>query len=89
MDNGYSPWVTTQRKPSNIVGPRIVRARGLSDPPLTQDSLSGKLALTGLFLDRAAIAKIETSRRRVLDYEVKAFAEVLHVSAEWLLGGAE
>jgi transcriptional regulator with XRE-family HTH domain len=79
--------VTKQRKPSNIVGQRIAESRNSSDPQLTQDALSGKLALGGLFLDRAAIAKIETSRRRVLDYELKAFAEALHVSVDWLLGG--
>lgn len=53
-------------------------------PPLTQDALSGKLARSGVQLDRAAIAKIENNLRRVLDYEVKALADALGVSIESL-----
>jgi HTH-type transcriptional regulator, cell division transcriptional repressor len=71
----------------NIAGKRISEARGAAKPPLTQDELSGKLALLGVEMDRAAIAKIENNLRRVLDYELKAFAAALDVSVEWLLGG--
>jgi transcriptional regulator with XRE-family HTH domain len=49
--------------------------------------LSGKLAGIGIGLDRAAIAKIETDRRGVLDFELKALARALNVKADWLLGG--
>jgi len=55
-------------------------------PALTQDALSGKLARLGIQLDRAAIAKIENNYRHVLDYELKALADVLGVGANWLLG---
>ena len=71
----------------NITGRRIAEARNLSQPPLTQDSLSGKLARIGVQLDRSAIAKIEGDRRYVLDYELKAIAQVLRVDVDWLLGG--
>lgn len=70
----------------NISGPRIAEARTSLDVPLTQDELAGKLALLGVQIDRAAIAKIESNRRRVLDYELKAFAMVLGTTVEWLLG---
>lgn len=70
----------------NIVGLRIAVARTSHRPPLTQDALSGRLAKLGVLLDRAAIAKIETNRRGVLDYELKGFAEALEVLPEWLLG---
>lgn len=73
----------------NIVGRRIAEARGLSHPPLTQDSLSGKLALLGVPLDRSAIAKIEGNHRYVLDYELKALAQALGVQLEWLFGGKQ
>jgi len=53
---------------------------------LTQDALSGKLARLGIQLDRAAIAKIENNHRHVLDYELKALADVLGVGVNWLLG---
>jgi Helix-turn-helix domain len=70
----------------NIVGERVAEARQASKPPLTQDAVSGRLARIGIQLDRAAIAKIENNHRHVLDYEVKAFADVLGVDANWLLG---
>jgi hypothetical protein len=70
----------------NIVGRRIAEARRTCEPMLTQDALSGKLARCGIQIDRAAIAKIETSRRYVLDYELKALAEALGVDVSWLLG---
>jgi transcriptional regulator with XRE-family HTH domain len=73
----------------NIVSRRVAEARQACIPPLTQDGLSGRLARIGIQLDRAAIAKIENNHRRVLDYEVKALAEVLGVEASWLLGGAK
>lgn len=60
--------------------------RQRSEPALTQDALSGRLAKLGIQLDRAAIAKIENSHRHVLDYELKAFAKVLGVDVNWLLG---
>jgi hypothetical protein len=71
----------------NIVGRRVAKARKDCRPALTQDALSGKLARLGIQLDRAAIAKIENNLRHVLDYELKALADVLGVEVNWLLGG--
>lgn len=76
-------------KRKNISGRRIQEARGRSRPPLTQDRLSGKLARLGVQLDRAAIAKIESNLRGVLDFELRALAKVLGVRVDWLLGGEE
>lgn len=73
----------------NIVGRKIATARASRRPPLTQDALSGQLAKLGISLDRASLAKIETGRRGVLDYELKGFAEALGVTADWLLGASE
>jgi len=73
----------------NIVGRKVAEARSISHPPLTQDALSGKLARIGVQLDRAAIAKIEGNHRYVLDYELKAIAQVLGVGVDWLLGGKQ
>jgi transcriptional regulator with XRE-family HTH domain len=70
----------------NIVGRRVAEARRSCKPVLTQDALSGRLARLGVQLDRAAIAKIESNRRFVLDYELKALASVLGVEVNWLLG---
>jgi transcriptional regulator with XRE-family HTH domain len=78
--------VANGRGKKNIVGRRIAEARTSCKPQLTQDALSGRLARLGVQLDRAAIAKIENNHRRVLDYELKALAESLGVSVDWLLG---
>lgn len=64
----------------------MAEARRSHQPTLTQDALSGKLARHGIQLDRAAIAKIENNLRHVLDYELKALADVLVVDVNWLLG---
>lgn len=77
------------QKVKNIIGRRVAEARTSFEPLLTQDALSGRLSRAGIQLDRAAIAKIETNRRRVLDYELKALAEVLGVQVDWLLGIAQ
>ena len=76
------------KKPAgkNIIGRRVAEARRGCKPVLTQDALSGRLARLGIQLDRAAIAKIESNRRHVLDYELKALANVLDVEVNWLLG---
>ena len=63
----------------------MTQARHGFKPELTQDALSGRLARLGVQLDRAAIAKIENSYRYVLDYELKALANVLGVEVNWLL----
>jgi transcriptional regulator with XRE-family HTH domain len=78
--------VRSKRQVKNITGRKIAEARALHRPALTQDALSGKLAKVGIELDRASIAKIETDRRGVLDYELKAIAIALKVTADWLLG---
>ena len=77
-----------KKKPvrKNIIGKRVAEARKGRSPALTQDALSGKVARRGIQLDRAAIAKIENGLRHVLDYELKALAEVLGVEVSWLLG---
>lgn len=71
----------------NISGRRIAEARIVAKPPITQEELSARLALLGVQMDRAAVAKIENNLRRILDYELKAIAVALDVEVDWLLGG--
>jgi transcriptional regulator with XRE-family HTH domain len=49
-------------------------------------NIVGRRVRLGIQLDRAAIAKIENNHRHVLDYELKALADVLGVEVSWLLG---
>ena len=72
--------------PRNTISERLRRARLAFDPPLTQDDLSGRLAVKQLLLDRVAITKIESGQRCVFDFELPTLAEVLRVDVRWLLG---
>jgi transcriptional regulator with XRE-family HTH domain len=73
----------------NLIGQRVKHTRAAAQPALTQEELSKKLADLGVSIDRAGVAKIETGIRRVLDYELVAFANVLNVKVTWLLGVKE
>lgn len=81
------PAQMADEKRVNIVGHRVKEARGKRQPLMTQDQLSGKLAMLGVSIDRAGISKIEIGQRSVLDYEVRALAKALAVTVEWLLSG--
>lgn len=85
----YDFCVIRKARRKNIVGKRVAEARRSRSPRLTQEDLSGKLARVGIQLDRAAVAKIENGHRYVLDYELRALAEVLGVDANWFLGGGK
>jgi transcriptional regulator with XRE-family HTH domain len=78
--------VTVPKRNINIVGKRVREARLAHNPRVSQDALSGRLAARGVLIDRAGIAKIETGRRYVSDFEVKALAQALGVKVTWLLG---
>jgi transcriptional regulator with XRE-family HTH domain len=78
--------VGVPKENKNLVGRRVKKARITRGSRLTQDALSGRLAARGVSIDRAGIAKIETGRRFVSDFEVKALAQALGVSVGWLLG---
>jgi len=73
----------------NVVGIRVREARTSAKTPLTQAGLSQKLGRLGVSIDRAAVAKIETGIRGVLDYEVIALATALGVKASWLLNAED
>jgi hypothetical protein len=78
---------TRRSKTGNIIGPRVKHARRRHLPRLSQDALSGRLAARGVTIGRAGIAKVESGRRAVSDYELVAFASALAVPLTWLLGG--
>jgi transcriptional regulator with XRE-family HTH domain len=76
----------SKRRTKNITGQRIKQARKRKRPALTQAELAAKVEVAGVHVERAAIAKIETGRRLVTDFELKAIANALGVSVTWLLG---
>ncbi len=52
---------------------------------LTQAELAAKVQTTGVILEQDAISRIESGNRMVQDYELRALAEVLGVTADWLM----
>lgn len=61
-------------------------ARKGAKPPITQEDLAARLQIKNLRIDRAAISKIETGYREVIDVEAEAISEALGVSISWLFG---
>ena len=76
---------TAQVPGRNVVGGRIRELRLKHKPEITLEDLAGRLAARGISLDRSAIGRIENRNRYVLDYELKALADALKVSAVDLL----
>lgn len=68
----------------NISGVRICEAR--KKLHLSQEYLAARMQVAGIIIERNSISRIETGDRFVPDYEIPVFAEVLHVSVDWLLG---
>lgn len=51
--------------------------------------LGGEGADTGVILEQDAISRIESGSRMVQDYELRALAEVLGVTSDWLMDEEE
>jgi transcriptional regulator with XRE-family HTH domain len=57
-----------------------------ANPKITQEDMVGRLARVGVHINQSQIAKIESSKRPVLDYELAALAKALKVPVEALFG---
>lgn len=51
--------------------------------------LGAKVQTTGVILEQDAISRIESGSRMVQDYELRALAEVLGVTSDWLMDEEE
>lgn len=49
---------------------------------ISQYDLANKLSLVGINMDQTIISRVENQTRELLDYEVKAIADVLEVEIE-------
>lgn len=67
----------------NVCGARIKEAR--TKYHLSQSDLAAKMQIEGITIERDSISRIEIGTRFVTDYELRAFAKILHVKLEWLL----
>ena len=56
---------------------------------MTQAELAARVQTTGVVLEQDAISRIENGSRMVQDYELRALAAVLDVTADWLMESGE
>lgn len=68
----------------NIIGEKVEAQRKLIG--MKQKDLLVQLQIRGIDLNSSGLSKLEGQVRTVNDYELKALAESLGVSVEWLLG---
>lgn len=67
----------------NICGDRVHEAR--CRLRLTQNDLAAQLQVNGINIERDSVSRIEIGTRFVADYELRALAQILKVSVDWLL----
>lgn len=68
----------------NIVGARVTEARIRRG--LKVKELMAKLQTVGVDISYPSLSLLEGQKRPVYDFELNGLAEVLGVSADWLLG---
>lgn len=64
---------------------KISTLRLQMQPKVSQRALADLMQLQGMDLDKNAIQRIECGKRFVTDIELKAFAQILHVTTDELL----
>ena len=67
----------------NIVGARVTEARLARG--MKQNELLARLQTAGVDLSTPALSLLEGQKRPVSDIELKALADILEVSVDWLL----
>ena len=68
----------------NICGDKVRLGRAMQKPPMTQEDLARVINLMGMEMTPLIISRIEKNQRHVVDGELKALAEALGVTMEWL-----
>lgn len=68
----------------NIIGAKVETRRKVIG--IKQKDLLAQLQVKGVDINSSGLSKLEGQLRGVADYELKAIAEVLEVSVDWLLG---
>ena len=68
----------------NIVGARVTEARLARG--MKQNELLARLQTAGVDLSTPALSLLDGQKRPVSDIELKALADILEVSVDWLLG---
>ena len=81
------PKPRTESGEKNLISKRLTKLR--QEHHMSQRDLANKLQLAGYDIDKNVITRIETNKRYVPDLELKAIAEIFHVSYVYLLDGEE
>ena len=81
------PKPRTESGEKNLISKRLIKLR--QKHHMSQCDLANKLQLAGYDMDKNVITRIETNKRYVSDLEIKAIAEIFHVSYVYLLDGEE
>lgn len=68
----------------NVSGERVRQKR--AERKITQAELAARVQCEGVALEQDAISRIKLGQRMVQDYELRALAEVLGASMDWLAG---
>ncbi len=68
----------------NMIGAKVEAKR--KELGLKQVDLLTRLQIQGVELSSSGLSKLEGQIRKVSDYELVAFADVLGVSVNWLIG---
>ena len=68
----------------NLIGNRVETVR--KKKGMKQKELLAQLQVNGVDRNASGLSKLEGQLRGVADYELKAIAESLNVSLDWLLG---
>ena len=71
----------------NLIGANVKRIR--TEKKLSQQLLSDKLELMGVYVCRGSVSRIEDQSRTVTDIELFAIAKVLEVTVDELIGTTE
>ena len=68
----------------NLIGDNVKKLR--KERNMSQQSLSNKLELLGVYVCRGSVSRIEDKQRTVTDIELFAIAKVLGVTVSELIG---
>ena len=79
------PKPRTSTGEKNLISQRLIELRRANN--MSQRLLAYQLQLRGYDMDKNMITRIETNKRYVTDIELKAFADIFHVSYEYLIEG--
>ena len=71
----------------NIIGQNVKARR--KELKMSQQALSNKLELYGVYVCRGSVSRLEDGSRTVTDIEIRALAEVLNMSYDELFASDE